>query len=134
MSRLGARLLLSLLMLCLPLQSFGIVLTRLAGAAHYHVAVEHGHEHEHDHDDHHHDTIERHHHDSDDGVVTVGDDAEPLVSGSKSVIASIHALDVEPMTGLAVASPVAAIVRAAPERRAAAFDSRVVGVLERPPR
>lgn len=97
MPRLGARLLLSLLMLCIPLQGFGVALTRMAGTAHFHAAVAADHDHDGAH--HRHDTIEHHHHDADDDSVVVVEET-PFVSGLKAVIASIRALDVEPIASL----------------------------------
>lgn len=134
---LSARLLLSLLVVCLPLQGWGVALARVAGAAHYHQAIagddegDHGHAHGHGH---HHDAIEHHRHDADDdGVVVVTDDAR-FASDVKSIAQSIRVLDVEPMPGLFTATPPAPRPGAAPCQRATAFTSHVVGVPERPPR
>ncbi len=133
MSRPGARALLSLLMLCIPLQGFGVALTRLAGTAHFHAAVAADHDHDHDGAHQHHGTIEHHHHDADDDSVVVVDET-PFVSGLKAVIASIRALDVEPMASLGADAPLARATNAPPDEQAAAFDSQVVAVLDRPPR
>lgn len=113
-----------LVVLCIPLQGFGVALARISGTAHFHVATGDGHDH--------HGSVEHHHHDAEDDSVVHIDDG--LALKDLPVVASTRVLDVEPMPHARAAAAPAAAIAAAPDHPAGAFESHVGEPLERPPR
>ena len=134
MARSGARLLLWLLVLCMPLQGFGVAWARLSGALHFHVAIDDdAMEHAHD-EGHQHASVEQHHHDAEDDSVVHVDDGNGPALNTLPVIASTRVLDIDGMPhAFAAATPVlaAGAVADVPVR---AFRSFVAEPPERPPR